>query len=100
MGYLLIQAWTADRAVVVPVSEQRAPLPNTERFVAPEITSEDAGDTDVPDSSLVSRDRSAAPTAAALITEQLIHIETPLQHVWIDPVGGDIAGLQLSLIHI
>jgi len=53
------------------------------------------GDTDVPDSNLVSRDRSAPTAAAALIAERLIHVETPLQHVWIDPVGGDIAGLQL-----
>ena len=95
VGYLLIRAWTADHAEVMPVSEQRAPLPSTERFVAPEIASEHVGDTDVPDSSLVSRDRPAATAAAALITERLIHVETPLQHVWIDPVGGDIAGLQL-----
>ncbi len=95
VGYLLIRAWTTDHAEVMPVSEPRAPLPSTERFVAPEIASEHVGDTDVPDSSLVSRDRSAATAAAALITERLIHVETPLQHVWIDPVGGDIAGLQL-----
>ena len=93
VGYLLIRAWTTDHAEVMPVSEPRAPLPSTERFVAPEIASEHVGDTDVPDSSLVSRDRPAATAAAALITERLIHVETPLQHVWIDPVGGDIAGL-------
>ena len=95
VGYLLIRAWTADHAEVMPLSEQRAPLPNAERFVAPEIAPEDVGDTDVPDSNLVSRDRSAPTAAAALIAERLIHVETPLQHVWIDPVGGDIAGLQL-----
>ncbi|MEC8867547.1 MAG: membrane protein insertase YidC [Pseudomonadota bacterium] len=95
VGYLLIRAWSADHPQVVPVSEQRAPLPDTERFVVPEMPSKDEGDTDIPDSSLVRSDRSVTTTATTSIPEQLIHVVTPLQHVWIDPVGGDIAGLQL-----
>ena len=95
VGYLLIRAWSADHPQVVPVSEQRAPLPDTERFVVPEMPSEDEGDTDIPDSSLVRSDRSVTTTATTSIPERLIHVVTPLQHVWIDPVGGDIAGLQL-----
>ncbi|HBP14794.1 MAG: membrane protein insertase YidC [Pseudomonadota bacterium] len=95
VGYLLIRAWSADHPQVVPVSEQRAPLPDTERFVVPEMPSKDEGDTDIPDSSLVRSDRSVTTTATTSIPERLIHVVTPLQHVWIDPVGGDIAGLQL-----
>ncbi len=95
VGYLLIRAWSADHPQVVPVSEQRAPLPDTERFVVPEMPSKDEGDRDIPDSSLVRSDRSVTTTATTSIPERLIHVVTPLQHVWIDPVGGDIAGLQL-----
>ena len=95
VGYLLIRAWSADHPQVVPVSEQRAPLPDTERFVVPEMSSKDEGDRDIPDSSLVRSDRSVTTTATTSIPERLIHVVTPLQHVWIDPVGGDIAGLQL-----
>ncbi len=95
VGYLLIRAWSADHPQVVPVSEQRAPLPDTERFVVPEMPSKDEGDGDIPDSSLVRSDRSVTTTATTSIPERLIHVVTPLQHVWIDPVGGDIAGLQL-----
>ncbi|MEC9285345.1 MAG: membrane protein insertase YidC, partial [Pseudomonadota bacterium] len=95
VGYLLIRAWSADHPQVVPVSEQRAPLPDAERYAAPEMPSKDEGDTDIPDSSLVRSDRSVTTTATTSIPEQLIHVVTPLQHVWIDPVGGDIAGLQL-----
>ena len=95
VGYLLIRAWSADHPQVVPVSEQRAPLPDTERFVVPEMPSKDEGDTDIPDSSLVRSDRPVTTTATTSIPERLIHVVTPLQHVWIDPVGGDIAGLQL-----
>ena len=95
VGYLLIQAWTADNAEVIPVSEQRAPLPNTERFVAPEITPGESSATDVPDASLVKSDRTVTTTTRTSIPEQLIEVETPIQHVWIDPFGGDIAGLQL-----
>ncbi|MEC8833468.1 MAG: membrane protein insertase YidC [Pseudomonadota bacterium] len=95
VGYLLIRAWSADHPQAVPVSEQRAPLPDTERFVVPEMPSKDEGDRDIPDSSLVRSDRSVTTTATTSIPERLIHVVTPLQHVWIDPVGGDIAGLQL-----
>ena len=40
-------------------------------------------------------DRTLTTTTRTSIPEQLIEVETPIQHVWIDPVGGDIAGLQL-----
>ena len=95
VGYLLILAWTADDAQVMPVSEQRAPLTSAERFVEPAKPSEGAGDTNFPDSSLVRRDRSETTIVTSSIAEQLIHVVTPIQHVWIDPVGGDIVGLHL-----
>jgi len=95
VGYLLIRAWSADHTEVIPVSEQRAPLPSTERFVEPAKPSKGTGEPDFPDSSMVRRDRSETTSVTSSIAEQLVHVVTPLQHVWIDPVGGDIVGLQL-----
>ena len=50
---------------------------------------------DIPDASLVQGETVAANDTVETVSRSLIKVTTPLYHVWIDPVGGDIVGAKL-----
>lgn len=66
-------------------------LPNSEGSAV------SSGDEDVPDASLVapSPQREAGDITTESVERDLIEVKTPLHHIWIDPLGGDIVGAKL-----
>ena len=107
-AYLLVMSWTQDyggaqRQVTDPdtmVSQLSEPDEfrdiADDEFDAPIETT--ATVSDVPDSSLIRSGQSASNIGAGgsrTPATQLIRVQTPIQHIWIDPVGGDIERIDL-----
>lgn len=110
-AYLLIQAWVSDAEKRAQESDagnvQSTPLSHDE-VTGTSTTAEppdvpqpiaDSGeglDSDVPDPSLIqTSEGSLAVQESTSLDRSLIEVKTPLFHVWIDPVGGDIVGVKL-----
>jgi len=106
-AYLMILAWNQDygqAADLAPYSAEPdlATLPSNAHGL-PELPSAAAPITsDVPDASLIGPAPSVAVTAAPIqqpdsapAEQRLIRVSTPMLHVWIDRLGGDIVRVAL-----
>ena len=108
-AYLLVMTWTqdyggsqvqdefADPAVTVTNSADASldALNGGESIPTAET---DSSSSDVPDSSLIRTGQGSVATASGgrvTPAADLIRVQTPLQHVWIDPIGGDIQRIDL-----
>jgi len=110
-GYMLIQAWNTDYMQTPVVEYTDAPTVAAVNGSA-EINTSDvptsvppaAANSDVPDAALLESESvatagepglSASQPASAVSQARLIKVETDVQNLWIDRVGGDIVRVQL-----
>ncbi|MGD8829336.1 MAG: membrane protein insertase YidC [Pseudomonadales bacterium] len=101
-GYLMILAWNDDFILSqkTPTEYGAAPEPEsgTEAPALDTAGGPAAGDSDVPDASLIgpsAAEHPPVPAAAQPVAERLIRVETPELKVWIDRRGGDIVRVEL-----
>jgi YidC/Oxa1 family membrane protein insertase len=108
-GYMLIQAWNADYMQTPVAQYGEAPtvtaIPGEQPATdVPAIMEGAVADSDVPDAtlleseSIVTEDNSSSSTTEAASTpsqSRLVKIETSVQNLWIDRLGGDIVRVQL-----
>ena len=106
-AYWLVQSWVAYQKQKNPDDYAGNPAPHT----VPNEGTEDSNiptdvlnangsadtsdDGDVPDASLVAPQREVENRTTDVINRDLIEVKTPLHHIWIDPIGGDIVGAKL-----
>ena len=103
-GYLLIQAWIADESArrasesPFPISERSTSPSTTDRGTSTADALPDDMNEDIPDQGLIDRASTTAAEFSSLDRsneDDLITVTTPLQQIWIDPIGGDIVRARL-----
>ena len=106
-AYWLVQSWVAyqqqkntddysgsgEPTVVPSEGSEDANLPTD--AVITDDRSRTSEDGDVPDASLVTPQRETENTNTETTSRDLIEVKTPLHHIWIDPLWGDIVGAKL-----
>ena len=105
-AYWLVQSWVGYQKQKNPDDYAGTPAPQAAPNEGSENTnipsdmvntdgSAETSDGDVPDASLIAPQQEVQSRSSEFINRDLIEVKTPLHHIWIDPVGGDIVGAKL-----